>query len=128
MTFQTRSQSDMGLAAQRVAFVESKNWKDDYGRLCHTFPVMVLTCGLCQAVAFSAAKSVGAETGNAQRRLAHARILEDFEAITGCAPDHLPQVPAQEYILHTRRILAAWIYYKRFAVSILNVNEGDGSE
>jgi CRISPR-associated protein Cmr5 len=32
-----------------------------------------------------------------------------------------------EYMLHTRRVLQAWVYFKRFAVSVLGVKTG-GSE
>ncbi len=118
----TRSQKDMGDAAGRVAQVRREPWAKTYGSLCHSFPVMVRTCGLCQAVAFSAAK--------AAKEPAHRRVLEDVRAILGIDPATVATVGCTDYMLHTRRLLAAWIYYKRFAVSILGVErpEEDGDE
>lgn len=117
----TRAQNDMRLAADRVAEVKDKEWAGRYGRLCHKFPVLVRTCGLCQAVAFSSAKA----RGDGALAKAHGRILSDVEAITGQSPDQLARANATDYMLQTRRLLAAWIYYKRFAESILGAGPGD---
>jgi CRISPR-associated protein Cmr5 len=113
----TRSQTDMKLAFDRVREVVGKPWMKEYGTLCHGFPVMVLTSGLCQAVAFSFAK--------AQDKEAHRRVLEDIRAIIGRDPAEVATVSAEEYIRMTRRVLDAWIYYKRFAVSLLDVGPGE---
>ena len=119
-----RSQGDMELAAQRVGQVMGAPWAADYGRLCHSFPVMVLTCGLCQAVAFSQAKAK--DEGN--RGKAHSSILADVEAIVGIGAEKIVEASAFDYMHFTRRILAAWIYYKRFAVSVLKVERGGSSD
>lgn len=79
------------------------------------------TCGLCQAVAFSAAKKQG---GDALAK-AHERILSDVQAITGKTPEQIADLPVEDYMLQTRRLLAAWIYYKRFAESILGAKPGE---
>ena len=47
----------MQVAYNRVSEVRDMPCAKDYGRLCHNFPVMVLQCGLCQAVAFSQSKA-----------------------------------------------------------------------
>ena len=120
MSVQIRSQADMALAARRVEAVYEMPWAADYGRLCHDFPVMTLTCGLCQAVAFSQAKAAGG--GN--RADAHKRLLADVAEIVGVAPEKIAVASAADYMHYTRRILAAWIYFKRFAVSILKVERG----
>jgi len=113
----------MALAARRMTDVKNKEWKADYGRLCHNFPVMVLTCGLCQAVAFSLAKRDDPK-GNKNRREAHKALIEHVEAIAGAPVEEIWSGSTLDYILYTRRVLAAWIYYKRFAVSILGVEDG----
>ncbi|HLJ54445.1 MAG TPA: type III-B CRISPR module-associated protein Cmr5 [Chthonomonadaceae bacterium] len=132
MKIKSRAQADMALAASRMTEIMSdeskRTWKDDYGRICHNFPVMVLTCGLCQAVAFSEAKGVDDGKGDKRKREAHNRILDDVKAITGADARAIAICDAPEYIQHTRRVLAAWSYYKRFAVSILKVKEGGGDE
>lgn len=120
----TRAQDDMKKAAERVAEVKGKDWADRYGVLCHSFPIMVRTCGLCQAVAFSAAKA----KDDSLRAEAHCRILSDVQAITGKTPEQIAELPVVDYMLQTRRLLAAWIYYKRFAESILNAKPGGLSD
>lgn len=58
---QTRSQKDMQRALELVSSLERADpeVKRIYGGLCHSFPVMVMQSGLCQAVAFSADKARG---------------------------------------------------------------------
>lgn len=114
----TRAQEAMALAHRRVSEVIGEPYAKTYGSLCHNFPIMVLTSGLCQAVAFSDAKSA--------KEKAHARILDDVSAILQRDARDVATVSADEYILMTRRVLDAWIYYKRFAVSVLGVEGGQG--
>lgn len=120
----TRAQQDMELAANLVEEVEkhhSAEVKQIYGGLCHSFPVMVRTCGLCQAVAFSKAK---AGEGKDSREKAHELLLKHVARVLGVQDDLLTAVrdaSASDYMLYTRRILSAWVYFKRFAESILNV-------
>lgn len=126
----TRAQQDMELAAQLVQAVSShdKETQQIYGGLCHSFPVMVRTCGLCQAVAFSKAKA-GEE--KKPREKAHTLILEHVAKVLGVQGDLLQVVrdaPASDYMLYTRRILSAWVYFKRFAESILKVSSAAGAE
>jgi len=114
----------MKLAEDLVREVEkqSKGVRDIYGGLCHSFPVMVRTCGLCQALAFSKAK---AGEGKDDRQKAHALLLKHVQKVLNVRGDLLDAVrnaPASQYMLYTRRILTAWIYFKRFAESILKVS------
>lgn len=120
----TRAQQDMELAAQLVQAVSShdKETQQIYGGLCHSFPVLVRTCGLCQAIAFSKAK---AGEGKESREKAHRLLLEHVAAILGVQSDLLQAVrnaSASDYMLYTRRVLSAWVYFKRFAESILKVS------
>ncbi len=99
----------------------SKEALQIYGGLCHSFPVMVRTCGLCQAVAFSVAK---AGEGKTDREKAHTLLLEHVGRVLNVQGNLLKAVrdaSAGQYMLYTRRILTAWVYFKRFAESILNV-------
>lgn len=120
----------MELAAQLVHQVDSldQEVKQIYGGLCHSFPVMVRTCGLCQAVAFSKAK---AGEGKESREKAHRLLLEHVAAILGVQDDVLQvlrNASASDYMLYTRRVLSAWVYFKRFAESILKVSSAAGAE
>lgn len=114
----------MKQAAERVAEVKDKPYKDIYGGLCHSFPVMVRQCGLAQAVAFSIAK---AGDGDA-RKQAHTRVLDDVKALLGREASSIVALGAMEYVVASRRVLGAWIYYKRFAESILNVETAQAAE
>lgn len=121
----TRAQQDMELAAKLVLQVKerhSQKTAEIYGGLCHSFPVLVRTCGLCQALAFSKAK---ATSGEKDRQEAHQLILDHVTAILGIQGDLLQAVrdaSAQDYMLYTRRILHAWVYFKRFSESLLGVS------
>lgn len=126
---QTRSQKDLQRALELVSSLERADpeLKRIYGGLCHSFPVMVMQSGLCQAVAFSADKA-SAEGARAQ---AHKKLLEHVGAILELEGDllgHLQSVSALTYMHHTRRVLEAWVYFKRFAVSVLKVQAGEQDE
>jgi len=126
MTLHTKSQADMELALRCVQDVGCNTEMGDgtrriYGGLCHSFPVMVRSCGLCQALAFSEAKA--SDKAN-ERGKAHAFLLMHVKQIAGVDGDLLDAVrkaDTVEYMLYTRRVLSAWIYFKRFAESVLGV-------
>lgn len=126
----TRAQKDMDLALNLVDQVAKKEKEVQriYGGLCHSFPVMVRTCGLCQAAAFSADKA----TGSGEREIAHQLLLKHVAALIDTQPDNLMNTirnaNAMEYMFYTRRILSAWIYFKRFAVSILKVKSAQEAQ
>jgi CRISPR-associated protein Cmr5 len=121
----TRAQQDMELAARLVQEVKSRQSKETaqiYGGLCHSFPVLVRTCGLCQALAFSKAKA-GEEKD--PREEAHSLLLQHVQKVLGIPGDLLQSVreaSASDYMLYTRRVLSAWVYFKRFAESIIGVS------
>jgi CRISPR-associated protein Cmr5 len=130
MGLQTRAQRDMVTAERLVAAVASEpsaETKRIYGGLCHHFPVLVRTCGLCQALAFMKAKSTHKNGKASARSRAHELLLGHVGELLACEGDALDRVrtvDATQYMQDTRRILTCWIYFKRFAVSILNVEDG----
>jgi CRISPR-associated protein Cmr5 len=124
----TRQQRYLTLALAHVEMVarEAKEAKDIYGGLCHTFPVLVRTCGLCQALAYVEAKAAG----NGARGKAYTLLRGHVAAVLG-VPDALAaarDAEVTEYMRYTRTILAAWIFYKRFAVSLLKVESGQAAD
>ncbi|MGC8667882.1 MAG: type III-B CRISPR module-associated protein Cmr5 [Chthonomonadales bacterium] len=131
----TRAQNDLILAERLVAGVAEKypdkghQVRKIYGGLCHSFPVMVRTCGLCQALAFSEAKAKGGEGSRAE---AHALLLQHVAELIGANQSsplgHVRKAKAIQYMLYTRRVLDAWIYFKRFAESILEVKSAKEAE
>lgn len=128
----TRAQKDLEWALKEVSKHKDKNERvrNAYGNLCHHFPLMVRTCGLCQAVTFCFAKTKGDDQ---ILKEAHEMLLANVEdlinetdSISGSRSvvDAVRQADAVQYMLYTRRILSAWIYFKRFAESILEVGPG----
>ena len=128
---QTKAQQDLALAQRLVQEVKGnrdENARKIYGGLCHKFPILVRTCGLCQALAFSSDKSTVKEGQQpTSQNIAHRFLLAHVAELLGMpGRDPLAIVrdeTAADYMLHTRRVLAAWTYFKRFAVSILKVND-----
>ena len=135
----TLSQLTMQQALELVREVKDKPEKarEIYGRLCHNCPVLVRTCGLCQAVAFCADK---AQSDEEARATAYRLLLQHIGEILGIETDGkggaddpllkeiLEQADTTEYMLYTRRVLQAWVYFKRFAVSVLGVKAGGSEE
>lgn len=132
----TRSQQQMKLALELVKQVADDPKLSDtarkiYGGLCHDFPVLVRTCGLCQAVAFSEDKAGAADSESKEekdRAVAHKRHLQHVAKVLDIDEDrlldHLLNASSDEYMRYTRDVLSAWVYFKRFARSILKVEPG----
>jgi CRISPR-associated protein Cmr5 len=133
----TLSQATMQQALDLVREVKGKSGQVPtiYGNLCHEFPVLVRTCGLCQAIAFCADKAQSDEKARAE---AYRLLLKHIGKVLGVETDgnggannrlleKILGADTTEYMLYTRRVLQAWVYFKRFAVSVLGVKTG-GSE
>ena len=124
-----RSKWYAGLAMRRVKEVNGfegsgpESTKARYQKLCQSFPVMVRQSGLMQSLAFSAAKAEKDE-GLPQ---AHKRILGDVAAILNESEGELLEAvqiaDAPDYIRKTQAVLEAWVYFKRFSKSLLDVEE-----
>lgn len=107
-----------------------------YGGLYHKLPVLIRTCGLCQALAFLDSKS-RAEGARAE---AHKAVLRDVSDVLGTHWDvsleqsdgaslseKVSEVGSREYALATRILLQSLVFHKRFAESILGVEATDYS-
>jgi len=101
-----------------------------YGNLCHNLPILIRINGLCQTLAFIEEKCAIGEKPSAQKRIrgeAHQALRRHIAATLEVDETDKPlldtvrEAPLTDYQRHTRTLLAAWVYYKRFAVSILNV-------
>ncbi len=125
----TRAQRDSEQAYEQISEVMSQltvEKQKAYGNRCHHFPMLVLRSGLCQAVAFYTVKANGKTHPETYKK-----FLEHMAAAAGESnTDHeafqkrVLRMELTEYQQTTRRILAAAIWYKRFAVSLLDVEHG----
>ena len=100
--------------------IKDANFYRSYGSWAHRLPVLVLTAGLIQALTFLEAR--GGEPG---RRLLTdlARVL-DYESSDSLL-NHIRHGNLSQYMITTRHTLAALKWYKRFAITILGVKEGE---
>lgn len=132
----TRSQRYLDLALRHVEAIRDETSPDDerrriYGGLCHAFPVLVRTNGLCQTLAFVAAKSAtddGAASAQASAYRDLSRQAAEVLGIEGDLLGAIRRAGLSDYMRYTRTILDAWVYYRRFAVSVLEVEAGSGDE
>ncbi len=98
----------------------SDAFRKKYGGLAHKLPVLIRTAGLAQALAFVAAR--GGEAGKCLlEHLAEAlrfenqnKLLEEFRK---------DDLDLNKYIYLTQQALAALLWYKRFAQSVLDVDQ-----
>jgi len=132
---QSTMQQALDLVREVAEVTKDKETRDKYRDLCHEFPVLVRTCGLCQAIAFCADKAQSDEDARAE---AYRLLLRHIGKVLGIETDgaggsegslidEILGADTTQYMLHTRRVLQAWVYFKRFAVSVLGVKTG-GSE
>lgn len=141
---QTREQRYASDAYKRVQTMyqeqgEKKNaFVSNYGSMAHKLPILIHTSGLAQALTF--VDSRGKEgskrllddltrtiLGNeAEKR----RLLEQARGIvTGeQEPGSRQGSGLLSYIYLSRQILAALLWYKRYAQSILNIEPGEEGE
>ncbi len=127
----TRRQGYFGHALddmQAVLGEKNKTAATIYGGLCHTFPILVRTCGLCQALAYVEAKA----SKDDNRGKAYQWLRSNVKARLGITTeDLLTEVRGADlrsYMRYTLIILEAWVFYKRFAVSLLKVEAGQDED
>ena len=102
---------------------KGEKYRQKYGSMAHKLPILIRASGLAQALAFVQAKKQGAYSD----LLDHlAEAVKWPGAATG---EQLAAKSRSEhldgYILLTRRVSAALIWYKRFAESILDIKPTD---
>ncbi|MGH2533306.1 MAG: type III-B CRISPR module-associated protein Cmr5 [Thermomicrobiales bacterium] len=123
----TRQQQDLARALDHISQLEDdETLRKTYGSLCHGFPILIRTNGLCQTLAFCFEK----KSGDDVRARAYQRLWSHIAATLGHQNEatllnHVRQVSNAEYLFYTRRLMEAWVYYKRFAVSLLGVTAGE---
>jgi len=137
-TMKTRSQQYSQTVYRQISKLELPEDKTKvYGSLCHNFPLMILRSGLSQAVAFVLTKTKLSESEPSKP---HIFFLENLAELTEINlnlqanekkvikfQEKINTLELNDYMRITRHILAASIWYKRFAESILGVKAGDNN-
>ena len=118
---QTRDQEYAVDAFNRVKTVKPlpRTACDRYGSMAHKLPILIRTAGLAQALAFVIARGKGE----------HKRLLKDLAlTLKQQNGENLAETAMNaalsEYIYLTQQALAALLWYKRFAQSVLDVQPG----
>lgn len=126
---QTRNQKLAVAVFQKIENLQ-RDFRDEnsierkkYGAMAHKLPVLIRTAGLAQALGFLDAKS--SEEMNR-------RLLDDLADTLGKSRNQLLQESRGkanqslgDYLRLTQNALAALLWYKRFAQSVLDVDAGE---
>src|SRR6266702_5905990 len=100
--------------------------RNRYGAMAHQLPILIRTAGLAQALAFLDSRDTEG----------HKQLLIDLAATIGQPGQLLPGKLLQrargekgegigDYMLLTRQVMAALLWYKRFAQSVLDIKASD---
>jgi len=115
----TRDQRYAEQIYQQVSQVPEAE-RQKYGSMAHKLPILIRTAGLAQALAF-----VDSRGSDEQKKL-----LDHIAAVVN-EPDLVARSRTAEladYMRLTRNVLAALLWYKRFAQSVLGVEAGEEAE
>lgn len=120
---QTRNQLYATSILKQVNTIKEKysanNDYKKYGAMSHRLPILIRTAGLAQALAFV----------HSRKKAYYMDLLTDIQAVVtpdlaeGTLLTKVQQVDLTEYLNLTRRVLAALVWYKRYAQSVLNVED-----
>ncbi len=113
---QTRDQKYALDVYKRVSQVKKED-RDSYGGMAHKLPILIRTSGLAQALTYVESR------GNAAQK----QLLSDLAATLHTPNLTTTAITAQlaDYMYLTQQTMAALLWYKRFAQSVLDVQPGD---
>jgi CRISPR-associated protein Cmr5 len=114
----TRDQIYAAQIFRQVSTVSEADRKK-YGSMAHKLPILIRTAGLAQALGFLDARGNDAQA----RLLQHLAEVLGFDKATLLARSR--EAPLTDYMRLTRQAMAALIWYKRFAQSVLQVEQGE---
>ncbi len=116
-------QQRMAVNAHRLILTVAEGEKKKYGTMAHKLPMLIRRAGLAQALVFVEARGEDAQL----KLLQHLAETVEFAGVTNRKElvKHSREADLATYMLLTRRVLAALVWYKRFTESILKVRNVD---
>jgi CRISPR-associated protein Cmr5 len=104
--------------------------RKEYGSMAHQLPVLVRTAGLAQALTFVEARHQEKKEDGKVIKPPPKQLLDDLAATLerqdgGKLAQAARAANLPEYMRLTQQVLAALVWYKRFAQSVLGVKSGD---
>lgn len=119
---QTRDQIYAATVYEQVSNIRREPEYKKYGAMAHKLPILIRTAGLVQALAFVEARGKEIQ----KRLLTDLKVtIESNEPRTLLM--HAQQADLSEYMRLTQQIMAALLWYKRFAQSILGVDVSEAA-
>lgn len=112
----TRDQKFAMDAYEKVSRVKKED-ASSYGSMAHKLPILIRTAGLAQALAFVSSRGKPSQK----------QLIEDISETIGKKEMLLERARAaelREYMYLTEQVMAALLWYKRFAQSVLGVDAG----
>ena len=137
---QARSQRYAAEVYGKVSAVKTATRKGDafrkkYGGMAHKLPILIRTAGLAQALSFVESKAKTGEPDEQKKKVEAQALTALLKDIGGVVLQDNMQTLAETsrdkdtdlfaYMHLTRRTLDALVWFKRFAVSVLDVKQGD---
>lgn len=120
---QTRDQQLATAVYDRVANVKAAHpdkkdsYRTEYGSMAHKLPVLIRTAGLAQALAFVQARGKEPHK-DLLNHLAEVISAQNGETLANTSRT----APLHDYMRLTQHALAALLWFKRFAQSVLEVD------
>lgn len=120
----TRDQRYATTVYEQVTAIKSEEKEEarykPYGAMAHKLPILIRTAGLAQALEFV----------NSRGKPIQQRLLKDLAATIGQGDTsaflrHVRSASLGEYMRLTQQAMAALLWYKRFAQSILGVDASE---
>jgi CRISPR-associated protein Cmr5 len=97
------------------------DYADSYGSMAHKLPVLIRSAGLAQALAFVEARGKPAHI-DLLNHLAKVVMKDDHANGGTLAAQSRNTEQLSEYMYLTHEVMAALVWYKRFAQSVLDVD------
>lgn len=121
---QTKEQKNALFAYENVQAHVKSNYVDKYGTQAHKLPLLIRTAGLVAALEFLETRkgNEGAVRliSDVQKHARKLNLIGDKESLREAAIKR----PLAEYLRLTREVSQIVTWYKRFSVSVLDVEQG----
>jgi CRISPR-associated protein Cmr5 len=114
---QTLDQQYSATVYEQVLEIKKESEYKKYGVMAHKLPILIHTAGLAQALEF-----VHSRGEPIQKRLLEHLAITIGQHDTNTLLNTLRNGTLSEYMRLTRQVLAALLWYKRFAQSILEID------
>lgn len=125
----TRNQRYASAIYEQVSQIQRKykeKERNEYGSMSHKLPILIRSAGLAQALAFVASRGSDSQ----QELLEHlAQVVISQDANADQLLTRSRTAPLNQYMQLSQSVMAALLWYKRFAQSVLGVeaSQDDGT-